>query len=158
MKKTIYVLLLAALGIAPAFSQVEWYVSTQKLPWQKGNEPVLHAYDGSRQNLLEILPSEKKQTIDGWGGCFNERGMDALSMLPAEKKKEVIAQLFDSVDGCRFNICRMPIGASDYAMDAYSLDDIPGDYKMDHFTIDRDRKYLIPYIKLAMQYNPALKI
>jgi glucosylceramidase len=158
MKKKVYVLLFAVLSMTAAFSQVEWYVSTQKLPWQKGNGPVLQTYNGSRQNLLEILLSEKKQAIDGWGGCFNERGMEELSVLPEEKKKEVIAQLFDSVDGCGFNICRMPIGASDYAMDAYSLDDTPGDYRMEHFTIDRDRKYLIPYIKLAMQYNPSLKI
>ena len=38
----------------------------------------------------------------------------------------------------------MPIGANDYSRDWYSLDETPGDFAMEHFSIDRDREALDP--------------
>jgi glucosylceramidase len=52
----------------------------------------------------------------------------------------------------------MPIGASDYAMSSYSLNDTSGDYAMNNFSLTRDRQKLIPYIKAAMVFRPDLKI
>jgi glucosylceramidase len=158
LRKTTNAILLNLLICNSLFSQVQWIGTIEKAPWRTCLAPVLQKYDGTNERLIEIFPAKKLQQIDGFGGCFNERGMDALSVLPGNKRLEVIQQLFDTVSGCKFNICRMPIGASDYAMDYYSLDDTPGDYKMEHFSIERDRKYLIPYIKMAMKYNPKLKI
>src|ERR1035437_2685462 len=157
-RKTTGAILLNLLICNAAFSQVLWIGTTEKAPWKTNQATVLKKYDGTNERLIEIFPSKKLQQIDGFGGCFNERGMDALSVLNENKRQDVIQQLFDTISGCKFNICRMPIGASDYAMDYYSLDDTPGDYKMEHFSIERDRKYLIPYIKMAMKYNPKLKI
>ena len=157
-KKYGLTLFLIVVIFSQAFSQVQWISSTESSPWRSNNPLPIEKYSKNETALLELFPGEKQQQIDGFGGCFNERGMDALSVLSSEKRQEVIQQLFDSKLGCAFNICRMPIGASDYAMDYYSLDDTAGDYAMKYFSIDRDRKYLIPYIKLAMQYNPDLKI
>ena len=158
LKKTAIYIIINLLTCNTVFAQIQWIESTEKAPWKTHTEPVLQKYDGSNQQHIEIFPSKRIQQIDGFGGCFNERGMDALSVLTETKRQEVIQQLFDTTSGCSFNICRMPIGASDYAMDYYSLDDTPGDYKMEHFNIERDKKYLIPYIKLAMNYNHSLKI
>lgn len=58
----------------------------------------------------------------------------------------------------RFTICRLPIGASDYAEQWYSHNEVDGDVAMDHFSIERDFKYLIPYIKEALRYNPDLRL
>jgi glucosylceramidase len=144
--------------ITPLFSQVQWTVTTEKAPWQTNTAPALQKYDGTTQNLIEVYPSKKLQQIDGFGGCFNEKGMDAMAALSKGKQQEILGELFDKTKGCAFNICRMPMGANDYSMDYYSYDDTPEDYEMKHFSIDRDRKYLLPYIKMAMKYNPDLKI
>ncbi|GAA3331225.1 hypothetical protein GCM10020331_086940 [Ectobacillus funiculus] len=57
-----------------------------------------------------------------------------------------------SPDGdCKFTICRLPIGASDYALEWYSHNEVDGDYEMEYFNIERDRKYLIPYIKRSLK-------
>ncbi|MGA2053162.1 MAG: glycoside hydrolase family 30 beta sandwich domain-containing protein, partial [Opitutales bacterium] len=48
--------------------------------------------------------------------------------------------------------------SSDYALSAYSLDDTPGDYALAHFSIDRDKQLLIPYIKAAQALQPGLKV
>jgi len=68
----------------------------------------------------------------------------------------VLAALFSDA-GCAFTLGRIPIGASDFASDAYSLDDTPGDLELQHFSIARDRKELIPFIKAAMAVRPALQ-
>ena len=60
--------------------------------------------------------------------------------------------------GLALNICRNLIGASDYAITPYSLDDTPGDYVMAHFSIARDREKLVPFIKAVQGIRPDLKV
>ncbi len=52
----------------------------------------------------------------------------------------------------------MPIGANDYAVDWYSHNEKAGDFEMNAFSIDRDKKRLIPYIKEAQTFKPDLKV
>ena len=141
------------------FSQENvWFCTTssEKFIHQtlEGWKPIDHA----EYRTIELHPDATLQRIDGFGGCFNEKGWDALSYLSPAKREAVLRALFDGSSGCGFTICRAPIGASDYAMDWYSLDDIPEDYSMGHFSIERDRKYLIPYIKAAIAVRPDLRI
>jgi len=78
--------------------------------------------------------------------------------LGMKERESVFKSLFDSKEGLKFNIGRMPIGANDYARKWYSLNDSAGDFGMKYFSIDHDRSVLIPYIKEAMKYQPKLKI
>jgi glucosylceramidase len=54
-------------------------------------------------------------------------------------------------------MCRLPIGANDYAVNWYSLDEEANDFSLEHFSIERDKHYLIPYIRLAQSFAPNLK-
>jgi len=69
-----------------------------------------------------------------------------------------LADLFDPADGCRFNFCRLPIGASDYAAEWYSLNETDGDFAMETFSIARDRRILLPYIKAALALRPDMEL
>ena len=75
-------------------------------------------------------------------------------MLNREERGAVMHRIFHPVGGLGFSICRVPIGANDYALDRYSLNETPFDYEMKHFSIERDRISLIPYIKEAMSIQP----
>jgi len=97
------------------------------------------------------------QEVDGIGGAFNELGWEAIQTLDAKGRQEVIDALF-SKEGCNFSMCRIPIGASDYALSYYSSNDVPEDFEMRDFNIDRDRYILIPYLKSALKARPDLKI
>jgi glucosylceramidase len=97
------------------------------------------------------------QEIDGIGGAFNELGWKALNVLPEVQSKKVFNALF-SEEGCNFSMCRIPIGASDYSLSYYSHNDVPNDFVMRDFNIDRDRYILIPYLKEALKVRPNLKI
>ncbi len=94
------------------------------------------------------------QTWDGFGGAFNELGW---SYLTTQAMKDEALQLLFGVDGCHFAWGRIPMGASDYAVDRYTLDETAGDYTMANFSIDRDKQKLIPYVKAAQAVNPDLR-
>lgn len=97
------------------------------------------------------------QTIDGFGAVFNELGWDALQLVAEEEKVKILREFYTE-DGFNFTLCRMPIGANDYARDWYSLNDTPGDFAMEHFNVERDLTTLIPYIKEALAIRPDMKI
>lgn len=105
------------------------------------------------------VTGEVGQSIRGWGGCFNEAGWGGLKSLPDTARKTVLRSLFgQSGDGCRFSFCRVPIGANDYSDDWYSHDEVDGDFAMEHFSIERDRRALLPYIREAMVLEPGLEL
>ncbi len=106
---------------------------------------------------ITVFTDEKLQVIDGIGGAFNELGWTAIQALPADAQQEVFEALF-SEEGCNFSMCRIPLGASDYALSYYSCNDVPEDFVMRDFNIDRDKFILIPYIKEAMKVRPDLQI
>lgn len=130
-----------------------WYSSTEASPWTAKTAGGA----GQAESVLTIS-SERQQTMDGFGGCFNELGFIALEHLPAAERAQVMHDLFHPEGEQRFAICRLPIGASDYASEWYSLNESDGDLAMEHFSIERDKRFLIPYIKEALALNPELKL
>lgn len=108
-------------------------------------------------NFIYLQPQTHFQTIEGIGGAFNEMGGEALAALPKEEQKRLMKQLFSDA-GAAFTFCRTAIGSSDFAFDAYSYSMVPNDFDLKHFSIERDKKYLLPFIQAALNVNPALTI
>jgi glucosylceramidase len=94
----------------------------------------------------------------GFGGAFNEAGWDALAVLTATERVQALELLFDAKNGARLSYGRMPIGASDYALERYTLSERADDYAMESFSIERDRQRLIPYVKAALRIQPGLRL
>lgn len=94
----------------------------------------------------------------GFGGTFNEQGWDALMELSETERARAIHLLFGAADGANFAWGRLPIGASDYALSRYTLNENAGDYSMSMFSIDRDKEKLIPYIKAALNVKSDVKL
>ena len=133
--------------------EIQWRYSTPESVWQTGTPITAKEKANLRLNGVEY------QKMFGFGGCFNEQGYEALKTLPENKQDSLLKELFAAdTEACKLNFCRMPIGANDYAMDWYSLDETPGDYELEHFSIARDKERLIPYIQKAKAYAPDLKL
>ena len=108
------------------------------------------------------------QTWEGFGGAFHEMGWNQLSTKALQD--EAMGLLFGA-DGAKFALGRIPIGASDYAMERYTLDDTgtdvtpdsaesnrpPADFTLSKFSIERDKQTLIPHVKAALAINPNLR-
>jgi glucosylceramidase len=132
---------------------IKWISTTENEVWKENNLQCIKV----SSNSLEVT-EEKYQVIDGFGGCFNELGWIALSKIEKKDRDKVISELFNTENGCKFNFCRLPMGASDYAAEWYSLNENDGDYSMEKFSIERDHLYLIPYIKESLAFNSYLKL
>jgi glucosylceramidase len=122
--------------------------------WQEGQLSAV----ASDSPDLRVDESSAFQRWLGFGGTFNEAGWDALSVVSAAERERALELLFGAREGARFTYGRIPIGASDYAMDRYTLDEQPGDYAMASFSIERDRRRLIPYIEAALAVNPDIQL
>ena len=99
------------------------------------------------------------QTWEGFGGAFNEIGWNALSTL-SQADRDTAINLLYGADGARFVFGRIPIGASDYAMDRYTDDEIASgtDDQLASFSIDRDMMKLIPYVKAAQAVKANIRL
>ena len=142
-------------------ASLRWKCTTPTEAWvDKPEVPVGDRVPVPTAPSSAVLVNSRRlaQVIDGWGGCFNERGWKAMERLAAPEQDALMRALFDPQMGLKLNLCRTPIGASDYGITLYSLDETPGDYTMAHFSIDRDKERLLPYIKAALAIRPDLKL
>ena len=156
-------LLVGAAVPAQGALKAKYRVSTNSSLWaSEANAPITSSASGA--GTIVIDTSTKYQVINAFGGCFCEQGAKALKAIDSTLAKSVMKELFDTVSGCKFNICRMPIGANDFTIQTatlnrwYSLDETANDTAMTNISIARDKIYLIPYIKSAMAFRPNLKI
>lgn len=132
-------------------SKMEHIYSIDKAYWQAGNVDNIE-YEDTLETTKEI-----KQTIRGFGGCFNEMGWDILKQIDEDRRKEILDNLFTE-EGLNFNIGRLPIGASDYALEWHSYDEIANDYELKDFSIKRDEEYLLPFVKEAVSRKSELSL
>lgn len=132
-------------------------VTTEARPWESA--PVFEpTFTWTLLNLNLDGEAKDAPSIRGFGACFNELGWTSLQALNEADREQVLRELFDPQEGARFTYCRMPIGANDFSTGAYSYDETDGDFELKQFSIDHDRQTLVPFIKLALKYQPALKL
>jgi glucosylceramidase len=91
------------------------------------------------------------QTIEGFGGALTDASAETFYKLPAEKQQEFLTACFDPVNGNGYNLCRTSIHSCDFSSSSYTYAEVEDDVKLEHFTIEHDLKYRIPFIKAAMQ-------
>jgi len=106
---------------------------------------------------VTVDDTKASQTWEGFGGAFNEKGW---SYLTTQALQDQAIQLLFGTDGARFAWGRIPIGASDYALARYTDDEVASgstDTSMASFSIDQDKKYLIPYIKAAQAVKSDIR-
>lgn len=156
MNKLILILTLVALS-ACSKKQVEWTSTTNQNRWV--NEEGLSLSKAANNAPFDlVIKEETAQKIDGFGGCFNELGWDALQVLDKSTRDSILKDLFLPDEGLNFSICRMPMGANDYSRKFYSYNETDRDFEMKNFSISHDTTALLPYIKEALQYNPKLMV
>ena len=132
--------------------KAQWICTTAGSPWQE--RPLTQST--VEPNLW--LDGTRDQTWRGFGGCFNELGWIALQSVDEAARQQVLRELFDPAGDCRFTLCRLPIGANDYSQDWYSHSEQENDFAMASHSIERDHRYLIPYIKAALRIRPDLRL
>ena len=157
MKKLFYLVAITVMMFSCSQSNqmVKWVSTTQDSCFVEN--PSLTMTKAESAADVTVLTDQVLQTVDGFGGCFNELGWVTISALNDNDRDAVMKDLF-SEEGMNFTWCRMPIGANDFSRDWYSYNETDKDFEMKNFSVANDKETLIPYIKAAQKVNPNLRV
>lgn len=115
---------------------------------------------GERNPIIRVNVHDTHQSILGLGSSLEHTTCYNLSRLPEALRRETIRKLVSPGAGIGMNLMRVCIGTPDFTGEPwYSYDDPPGgapDPQLNYFSIDRDRAYILPAIKMALEENPSL--
>jgi glucosylceramidase len=108
---------------------------------------------------IVVDSTQTYQSIDGFGFALTGGSATLLNGLSETNKDNILKELF-TTDSTYIGISylRLSIGASDLSSTTFSYDDIPGDSTLQNFSIDIEKKDLIPILKQIILLNPAIKI
>ena len=103
--------------------------------------------------VVNVYPQVTYQTIFGFGGAMTEAAGYALAQLSEEDRKAALKAYFGE-GGNGATVLRTHIDSCDFSLGMYTaVEDPVSDPEFTTFTLDRDRKYIIPAIKGAMEVS-----
>jgi len=143
--------------------QVAVVESNEDLQESLQEKPVLQ-FGSKRAPSLTIIVDDavRYQQIDGFGASLTDSSAWLLSRkLGGVQRQAALEMLFSPSKGIGLSVLRQPMGASDFALEDYSYDDMPpaeSDPRLAKFSIDHDRAYILPILREALGLNPNLKI
>ena len=105
--------------------------------------------------VLDLDAAKPSHVWKGLGVSFAEASCKILSELSPESREKVLRMVFTR-EGAGLSMGRIHVGCSDYSAHVYTYDDVTDDLELEHFSIDEDRRYVLPIIKAAQKLNPDL--
>jgi len=141
---------------SPPVSDIEVWVTNKKVRCSRSG-PVSWQ-TASRKSVdqgIVINPDQKFQDILGFGAAFTDAACYMFSQLSPDAREQLFRELFHPSQ-MGFNVCRTCIGASDYSTRVYSYDEGDPDPGLQRFSIEHDREYILPTLRLAREMNPDL--
>ena len=145
-----------------AETTVHWWVSSADMSQRLASQPAMRFVEGpsDTKTTIHVDPDRTFQSILGLGSSLEHSTCYNISQLPRDRQERVIEALVDVEKGIGMSLMRICIGTPDFtASPWYSYDDMPPgqtDPELKHFSIDRDRAYVLPILKLALQKHPDL--
>ncbi len=118
-------------------------------------EHEIHSGKGNPESegaIINIFDDVKYQSVLGFGGAITESVAYNYSKLNDRQKRIFLDKYFGDDNGMSYNVCRLHINSCDFSLDIYDyIDD--NDESLDSFSIDRDKKYIIPMIKDVIKFS-----
>jgi len=155
---TVGFLLLAASPAAAASARV-WVTTPDGAEKMHDRGAVAFAPGGSDALTISVDPSRRYQSMDGFGASITDSSAQVLYGMSRSQRNAAMHSLFADD---KLSFLRQPIGASDFvAGPHYTYDDVPAgetDYRLRHFSIDHDRKQILPLLRQALRLNPQIKV
>lgn len=110
--------------------------------------------------VIEVDTTQRFQSIDGFGFSLTGGSAALLHALDSGRRATWLKELFlTEGQGIGISYLRISIGASDLDDHVFSYaDKKPANGKAFQFSLDEDRKHLIPILKEIVALNPEIKI
>lgn len=111
---------------------------------------------------IDIDETQSFQSIDGFGYTLTGGSAMLISRMEASARAALLQELFSTQGaGIGVSYLRVSIGASDLDDRAFSYNDLPEgetDVRLEKFSLDPDRTYLIPLLKSILAIDPTIRI
>jgi glucosylceramidase len=153
-----------AIGGEPVHQRVvqSWVTLTDQ---SKLLAPEPDTYFTSTQVLplnIEVDASKRYQQMVGFGANITDASAWLIQhRMSDQQRAALMEELFGKAPGLGFSFTRLTMGASDFSLSHYSLDDVPAgqtDFALEKFSIAPMQAEVLPVLKQAMLINPALKV
>ena len=151
----------ATLPTAPPDRGQMWLTTADETKTM-AREPELRPVAAAGEATIRIDPSQRFQTIQGFGAAITDASAELIGRLPADKQSALMHELFGRRDGgLGLSFTRLTVGASDFSSTHYSLDDSPGnrpDIALTYYSIAEPTRYVLPVTRQAKAINPDLAV
>ncbi|WP_461490946.1 glycoside hydrolase family 30 protein [Pontibacter sp. HJ8] len=148
----------------PSFEKVAFWLTdpAASVLFKQQNTPLAFGAAENQHPTIELDTTQTFQTIDGFGYTLTGGSAMLLNKMSPAARTALLQELF-ATDGTNIGVSylRVSIGASDLDSYVFSYNDLPAgetDPEMARFSLDPDRKDLIPVLKEILAINPDIKI
>ena len=105
--------------------------------------------------VIDVEKTPVTEDFMGFGVSLTASSCYELNTMSPKVRRAFLEDVYTE-KGLGLSLARLTVGSSDYSPELYSYDDVDGDVELRHFSIDRDREYVIPMIKEALAVKPDL--
>ncbi len=109
----------------------------------------------AQQVSVDPTPMPSKHL--GFGVAITGASCYLLSKMTPGKREALLSDIYGR-DGLALSIGRVSVAASDYSAEIYSYDDVKDDMNLEHFSLEKDEKYVIPMIQQVLRHAPELSL
>lgn len=103
--------------------------------------------------VINIYPDILYNDIIGFGAALTESACVTLNQSNEEVQRKILEEYF-SENNFTYNLCRLQIGSSDFSQKSY---DYAVKKDLSDFSIEKEKKDIIPIIKKILKINPKIK-
>ncbi len=114
--------------------------------------PAANLPENQEWGIVNFFDDVVYQEVIGFGGAFTESSAYLYSLLSAEDKKRFLELYFSREKGIGYNFGRSHINSCDFSLDIYA-DVEEGDETLETFSLAREKKYILPLLKDAIEYS-----
>jgi len=152
-----------ALATGPALPVVELWVSTADRKLKLLQQPdIPMSVRGTSTADVVIDVQKTYQTMEGFGAAMTDSSAWLLqNKLNALQRAELLHELYGPPPNLDLNMMRLPIGASDFSLELYTMDDMPFgqvDPQLEHFNVAPNKTAIIPTVREVLSIDPDLHI
>jgi len=147
----------------PIMPTVELWLSTADRRLQLMQQPDIEM--SARDSLpadVVIDVHTKYQTMVGFGAAMTDSSAWLLqNKLNVLQRRALLHELYGPPPNLNLNMMRLIIGASDFSLKPYTLDDVPFgqvDPQLLHFNVTSNLQDVIPAVREVLSINPELRI
>ena len=119
------------------------------------SSPLKPAIPLSGTVKANAAPLASSSAFSGFGVAITGSSCYNLAQMPQQERTAFLKSIY-SKDGLGLSVGRLSIGSSDYSAELYTYDDVDNDLTLEHFSIDRDKEYIIPIIREILEINPDI--